>query len=333
MRSFLFKSIVTVTLLSSVTFAQKIYKQVGSYNLPGESGWDYLTFDSVGQRLFVTHGTSILVVDPQGKTLGEFPANGAHGVALVQDQNLGFSTNGKAATVTVFDLKTLKPIQDIKVSEGPDAIIYDGNSKHVLVMHGRSRSLEAINPSTKQLDATVPDLGKLEFAAAEPGKVYVNVEDKGEIAVIDSSTWKLVTRWKLDGCEEPGGLDIDVKNHVLFSACGNSEMMVVDTTSGKVLATVKTGDGTDAAAFDPGTGYAFASNGADANITVIKKNGSTWTVAENISTMKSARTMALDPKTHNLYTVGADFEPPPPGERRGKMKPGSFRLLVYQLAQ
>jgi len=320
-------------MLPSLGFAQQIYKQVGAYNLPGEGFWDYLTFDPVGQRLFVTHNTSIYVVDPQGKMLGEIPASGAHGVALVQDEGLGFSTNGRAGTVTVFDLKTLKPIQDIKVSEGPDAIIYDENSKHVIVMHGRSRSIEAINPGTKQVDATVPDLGKLEFGAGGPGKVYVNVEDKGEIAVVDSSTWKLTTRWKLDGCEEPGGLAYDAKNNVLYSACGNSKMMVVDANTGKVLATVKTGDGTDEAAFDPGTGYAFASNGADADITVVYKTGNSWDVAENVSTMKSARTMAVDTKTHNLYTVGADFDPPAPGERRGKMKPGTFKLLVYSLAK
>jgi YVTN family beta-propeller protein len=332
MHSFVQKSFITASLLSALAFGQNVYKQAGSYPLPGDTGWDYLTYDTTGNRIFIAHGTSILVVDPEGKKLGEVPANGAHGIAIVADKNLGFSSNGKAGTVTVFDLKTLAPIQDIKVGDNPDAIIYDQHSKHVLVMNGKSKDVMAIDPETKKVDATIPLSGKLEFAATAPGKAFVNVEDKGEIAVIDTKTWKATASWKLADCEEPSGLAINEKSDTLFTVCGNSKMLVIDAKNGKVISTVKTGDGTDAAGYDPGTGYAFASNG-EGTLTVVKKDGKGYAAAENVPTAKSARTMALDPNSHKVYVVAADFNPPAEGQRRGTIKPGTFRLLVFAPAK
>lgn len=321
------RTLIAVSLLSAFCGAQQ-YKQVGKYPLPGEGFWDYLTFDTAGNRLFVAHGSSILVVDPEGKKLGEIPADGAHGIALVPEENLGFSSNGHANTVTVFDLKTLKPIQQIATGEGPDAVIYDPYSKHVIVMNGHGKSISVIDPATKQVVATVPLGGKLEFAAALPGTVFVNVEDRGELAAIDSTSWKQTNRWKLEGCEEPGALAADQKNAILFDGCGNAKMLIIEAKTGKVLQTLPTGDGTDAAGFDPGLGNAFTSNGSG-TLTVVHKNDGAWGVVENVPTMKSARTMAVDPNSHKVFTVGAEFNPPPPGERRGTMKPGTFTLLVF----
>lgn len=326
------KSIIAASLLSALVFGQTIYKQVGTYSLPGDGGWDYLTYDASSNRIFIAHGTSILVVDPEGRKLGELPANGAHGTAIVADKNLGFSSNGKAGTVTAFDLKTLQPVQEIKVGENPDAIIYDQFSKHVLVMNGRSKEVMAIDPDTKKVDATIQLDGKLEFAAAAPGKAYVNVEDKGEIAVIDTKTWKKAATWKLADCEEPSGLAINEQQDTLFTVCGNSKMLVINAKTGKVISTVKTGEGTDAAGYDPGTGFAFASNG-EGTITVVKKDGKGYSVAENVPSAKSARTMTIDPNTHKVFVVAADFNPPAEGQRRGTMKPGTFRLLVFALAK
>ncbi len=325
MRNLLSPTAAIVLFLSTLSFGQSVYKQVATYPLPGDGGWDYLTYDTTGDRLFIARGTSILVVDPQGKQLGEIPAQGAHGIALVPEKNLGFSSNGKANTVTVFDLKTLKPIQDINVGEGPDSIIYDSYSKHVIVMNGRGKSLMAIDPDTRQVQATVPLGARLESAAAAPGKVYVDLEDTNELAVVDTKTWK-ADRWKLEGCEGPTGLAIDENSGTLFTTCGNAKMLVLDGKSGKVLATLKTGDGTDAAAFD--AGYAFAPNG-EGTLTVVGKSGGSYTVMENVPTMKSARTMTVDPKSHKVFLVGAEFNPPAPGQRRGTMKPGTFRLLVF----
>ena len=323
-------------LLSCGLLAQNAqpYKQVVKYTFGGEGGWDYVTFDPDGHRLFLAHSNVITVVDASnGNKLGEVPAQGAHGVALVPEKGRGFSSNGRAGTVTVFGLKDLKPIQDIKVGENPDAIIYDSNSKKVVVMHGRSKDVMVIDPETLQVTATIPLGGKLEFATADPGHIYVNVEDTGEIAAIDSKSWKAQNRWKLEGCEEPSGLAIDTKLNRLFSVCGNKKMEVVDSTSGKIVATLDTGGGTDAAAFDPGLKYAFASNG-EGTLTVVKEESADkYSVIGNVDTQWGARMMAFDSKTYRIYLVTAEFGPPAEGQRRPSVKPGTFQLLVYEPAK
>jgi len=329
-------AVVLVCLAAVAGLAQDLpYKQVGKYHLPGEGGWDYIKYDPDGNRLFIAHGTSILVASAEdGKTLGEIPAQGAHGVALVPDKGLGFATNGRAGTVTVFDLKTLTAKSEIKAGEGPDAIIYDEHSKRVIVMNGRSKDVMVINPETLKVEKSIPLGGKLEFAASDKGHVYVNVEDLGQIAVIDSKTWTATATWKLDGCEEPGGLAIDEKHGVLFSACGNAKMFLVSTSLGKVIGTVPTGDGTDAARYDSGLNYALASNGASGTLSVIRQNkDGNYESAGNVPTQKGARTMALDPKTHKVFLVTADFGPPVEGQRRPPILPNTFTLLVYAPAK
>jgi YVTN family beta-propeller protein len=304
------------------------YHQVAKFTLGGEGGWDYLTFDPDGNRVFIAHNNEILVVDANsGKKLGSVPADGAHGVALAAGK--GFSTNGRAGTVTVFDAHSLKPIQDIKVGENPDAIIYDPDSKDVIVMNGRSHDVTVIDPASLQVTQTIPLGGKLEFAATEPGHVFVNVEDTAEIADIDSKTWKVAHKWKLNGCEEPSGLAIDDKNDRLFTVCGNKVMLVVNAKDGSVVATLPTGDGTDGAGFDAGTGSAFASNG-EGTLTVVREGKSgKYEVAENVPTARGARTMTVDLKTHRVFTVTAELGPPAEGQRRPSIKPDTFSLLVY----
>jgi|SRR5579872_936543 len=321
---------VLALLLISTAYAKSTYKQVATFPLPGSEGWDYLTYDSGANRVFIAHGSSILVVNAaDGSKLGEIPAVGAHGIALVPDQNLGFSSNGRAGTVTAFDLKTLKPQQDIKVGENPDAIIYDPYSKYVLVMNGRSKDVMAIDPAALKVVQTIPMGGKLEFAVTAPGHAYVNVEDTGEVVSIDTKTWKVDQRWKLEGCEEPSGLAIDEKAERLFTVCGNAKMLVLNAKTGDVISTVPTGNGTDAAAFDRGLGFAFASNG-EGSLSVVKQAGEgKYSLAENVSTVKGARTMALDQATHKVYLVTAEFGPPAEGQKRPSIKPGTFKLLVY----
>lgn len=322
------RAIAVFALSLSSLAAAASYHQVAKYTLGGEGGWDYLTFDPDGKRVFIAHNKEILVVDANsGKKLGSVPADGAHGVALAAGK--GFSTNGRAGTVTVFDAQTLKPIQDIKVGENPDAIIYDPDSKDVIVMNGRSKDVMVIDPATLKVTQTIPVGGKLEFAAAEPGHVYVNVEDTAEIADIDSKSWKLAHKWKLSGCEEPSGLAIDAKKGRLFTVCGNKVMLVVNAKDGSVLATVPTGGGTDGAGFDPGNGSAFASNG-EGTLTVVRegKDGK-YAVAENVTTERGARTMTVDPKTHRVFTATAELGPPAEGQRRPTIKPDTFSLFVY----
>jgi len=329
-------SILIATFLLATATAQStpLYQQVAKFTVGGEGGWDYLTFDSAGNRIFVAHNSSVVVLDAaDGKKLGEIPTSGAHGVALVDEKNLGFATNGRAGTVTVFDARTLKPQQDIKVGENPDAIIYDKHSKRIIVMNGRSKDLMAIDPLTLKVVATVPLGGKLEFAAADSGHIYVNVEDTGEIASVDSKTWKADKRWKLKDCEEPSGLAIDEKLGHLFTVCGNKKMLIVDTQSGSQIASLPTGSGTDAAAFDPEAKLAFASNG-QGTLTVVRQSGEgKYEVAGNVDTARGARTMTLDPKTHKIYMATAEFGPPTEGQTRPSIKPGTFMILVFAPAK
>lgn len=323
------KRAIAVLLLSlSPLAAAASYHQVARYPLGGEGGWDYLTFDADGNRVFIAHNKEILAVDANsGKKLGSVPADGAHGVALAAGK--GFSTNGRAGTVTVFDAQSLKPIQDIKAGDNPDAIIYDPTSKDVIVMNGRSQDVMVIDPASLKVTQTIPLGGKLEFAAAEPGHIFVNVEDTAEIADIDSKTWKVAHRWKLSGCEEPSGLAIDAKKERLFTVCGNNVMLVVNAKNGSVLATVPTGGGTDGAAFDAATGFAFASNG-DGTLTVVREGqDGKYEVVENVTTARGARTLATDPASHKIFTATAELGPPAEGQRRPSIKPDSFALLVY----
>ena len=329
------KILSALLILAGAAVAQSappLYKQVARFQVGGEGGWDYITYDPTGDRLFVGHGAEITVVAASsGKKLGSVPASGAHGAAIVPQKNLGFSTNGRAGTVTVFDLKTLQPKQDIKAGENPDAVTYDPYSKMVIVMNGRSKDVMVIDPDSLKVVATVPLGGKLEAATSDPGHIYVNVEDLSEIVAIDSKTWKEVHRWKLTGCEEPSGMGIDEKQHRLFSVCGNKKMVVVDAVGGQILATLDTGAGTDGGGFDAELGYAFASNGRDGTLTVVKqdKDGK-YVVAGNIPTQAAARTMTVDPKSHRVFLPTAELGPPAEGQRWPSVKSGTFAILVYE---
>ncbi|HEY6185634.1 MAG TPA: YncE family protein [Terriglobales bacterium] len=325
-----FLMMLFLTTIAIAQSAPHLYKQVAKFEVGGDGGWDYINFDASSNRLFVGHSMEITVVDAaSGKKIGSIPANGAHGAIAIPEKNLGFSTNGRAGTVTVFDLKTLQPKQDIKAGENPDAIIYDQYSKKVIVMNGRSKDVMVIDPDSLKVVATVPLGGKLEAATSDPAHIYVNVEDTGEIASVNSKTWKEDHRWKLTGCEEPSGMGIDEKKHRLFSVCGNKKMVVLDSTSGQILAMLETGAGTDGGGFDPDLGYAFASNGADGSLTVVKSDKDKYAVAENVPTQRGARTMAVDPNSHRVFLPTAEFGPPAEGQSRPSIKPGSFVILVY----
>lgn len=316
-------------VFAALSYAQTpLYRQVDKFSLGGEGGWDYITYEPDGNRLFIGHNSAIYVVDAAtGKKLGEVPASGAHGAALVPDKGMGFSSNGRAGTVTAFDLKTLAPKAYIKVGENPDAIIYDKYSKKVLVMNGRSGELMAIDPVSLKVTATVPLGGKLEFAATDNGHIYVNIENTGEVAVVDFRNWKATQRWKLNGCEEPSGLAIDERAGRLFSVCAN-RIMKIETSTGRTVATLPTGNGTDGVAFDPATRLAFASDGEGTMTIVRETTDGHYEVVGNIDTQRGARTVTLDSRRHRVYLPAA-FGPPLQGQKRPSIKPGSFVILVY----
>jgi hypothetical protein len=313
------------------------YRLAKRLNLGGEGGWDYLTFDSRRRRVFVSRGTHTLVVDADGKKVGDIPnTQGVHGIALAPEFNRGFTSNGRANTVTIFELNSLKTIREIDVKgQNPDAILYDPASRRVFTFNGRSHDATAIDAKTGEIAGNIPLDGKPEFAQTDgAGHIFVNIEDKSEISEIDSHGLKVVNTWPLAPCQEPSGLAFDVAHKRLFAGCNNRMMAVVDSGSGKVVTTIPIGDGVDANAFDPGNGFVFASCGEGTLTVAHQDSPDKYTVVENAPTQKGARTMTLDPKTHTVYLVTAGFGPPPaptPDDPnpRPAILPDSFTLLIF----
>ena len=326
-----FVCLSAVLALAAATVATN-YKVVKTWKLGGDGGWDYLTADSEGHRLFIARATRVMVVDTEsGKQVGEIPETmGVHGIALDYEIARGFTSNGHEDTVSVFDLKSLVVEKKIKVGSGPDAILYDPFSKRVFTFNAKSHDTTAVDASKGEVVGKIELGGKPEFAATdEKGTVFVNIEDTSELVAFDSQKLAVKSRWKLTDCDEPTGLSIDLKNRRLFAGCGNKKMAIVDADSGKLLSSPAIGEGCDATRFDADLGLAFASAG-DGTITVIKDDGgSKFSVAQTVTTQKGARTMTLDTKTHRLFTVTANVGPLP--ER--KVEPDSFVVLVVESAR
>jgi len=258
-----------------------------------------------------------------------------HGIALAPELGRGFTSNGRADTVTVFDLKTFKVLDTIKVSgTDPDCITYDPVSKRVFTFNGHSANATVINAATGVVLATIPLGSKPEFAQADgKGHIFNNLEDTSELVEIDTEKLALMNRWPLKPCESPSGMAIDREHGHLFIGCHNKMMVMMDSTSGKVVASVPIGDGVDANAFDPGTRLAFSSCG-DGTVTIAREDSpDKLTVIQTLTTERGARTMALDPKTHKIYLSTAKFEAAPAtsegGRQRPKMVPDTFKVLVY----
>ncbi len=308
------------------------YKVAKTWKLGGDGGWDDLTVDSAGHRLFISRSTRVMVVDTEsGKQVGEIPDTpGVHGIALAPEIGRGFTSNGREDTVTVFDLKSLAVEKKIKVGSGPDAILYDPFSKRVFTFNGKSNDATAVDASKGEVAGKVELGGKPEFAVTdERGAVFVNIEDKSELVALDAKKLTVKSRWKLAGCEEPTGLAIDAKSRRLFAGCsGSKKMFVVDADNGKVLASPAIGEGCDGARFDADRGLAFASAG-DGTITIIKEdNANNFSVAQTVTTQKGARTMALDEKTHQLFTVTAAVTGTTRETR--KIEPDSFVVIAVE---
>jgi WD40 repeat protein len=307
------------------------YHVIKMIPVPGDDGWDYVAVDSAARRVYISHGTHVVVMNADTYAIeGDIPDTpGVHGIAIAPDLGRGFISSGRANTATIFDLKTLKTIGTAKTDANPDAIVYDNVSKRVFTFNGRGKNATVINATDGSVVGTIALGGKPEFAAADgKGKMFVNNEDTSEVMEIDTQKLTVTHRWPLAPCKSPSGLAMDLKNRRLFAGCDDKVMAVVNADTGKVIANLTIGDGVDATAFDPATDDAFASNG-DGTLSVIHEDSpDKFTVIDNVPTKKSARTMGLDLKTHNIFLPAADFDPPAPGERRGKMKPGSFVILV-----
>jgi len=329
MRRSLYTGLGALAAAAALSAAATGYHVVGEIQIGGEGGWDYLTVDSAARRLYVSHGTHVAVVDlDSNKVVGDIPDTpGVHGIAIAPELNKGFISNGRGNTVTIFDLKTLKSTGTAATGENPDSIRYDSTSGRVFAFNGRSKSATAIDAKSGSVAATIQLPGKPEFSVADgKGHVYVNIEDTNEIVEIDAAKATVTKKYSLSPCDGPSGLAIDTKSRRLMSVCSNRVMAVSDPDAGKVVATPAIGAGSDGAAFDPGTGYAFSSNG-DGTLTVVQQTGGKWEVVENIATERGARTIAIDEKTHKIYLPTAKTAPSQGGGRASYL-PNTFKVLV-----
>jgi len=313
------------------------YHMVRQISVPGDGGWDYLAYDPGTHQLFVSHGTEVDVVNPDsGTVVGRIPDTpGVHGIAFAPELDRGFVSDGRDTSVTIFDLHSLAVLQRVRVTgQNPDAIMYEPVTHRVFTFNGRSANATALDARTGAVLGTIALGGKPEFSVADgQGGVFVNIEDQGEVVAFDAGTLSERARWILPGCEEPSGLAYDAAHARLFSACGNGRMVILDSRSGRLVASVPIGDGVDAARFDAATGLAFASNG-EGTLTVIREvTPDGFRVQETVQTQPGARTMELDPVTHRVFLSVASFGRVPaataqqPRPRR-TVVPGSFGVLV-----
>jgi DNA-binding beta-propeller fold protein YncE len=318
--------------------AQTPYRLLKQISVGGEGGWDYLAVDPAARRLYVSHATKVVVIDlDKEAVVGEIADTpGVHGIAIAPELGLAFTSNGRESKASIVDLKTLKTLSKTDTGENPDAILYVPGMQEVYTFNGRGRSATVFAAKDGTLVATIPLPGKPEFAVLDPaaGRIYNNIEDKSEVVAIDIKTHAVVAEWPIAPGEEASGMAIDLKHHRLFLGCSNKLMVMMDSQTGKVVATVPIEGGVDANAFDPGTGLAFSSNG-EGTVTIAREEApGKLVVVQTLPTARSARTMTLDPKTHRIYLSAAELEPAPPQEpgaprQRPKMVPESFKVLVY----
>jgi hypothetical protein len=313
-----------------------VYRLLHKLTLGGEGGWDYFDVDPDSNHVFIPRDTHILVMDLNGQRVADIPGvHGAHAIAFAPGLRRAFlSTEG---SVSILDMQTLKIAGEVPLAgKDPDAILYDPSSKRVFTFNGGgTEDATAIDASTSKVLGNIPLGGKPETAQADgSGRIYVNVEDKNKIVAFDSQNLRTLASWPVAPCEEPAGLAIDVAHKRLFAGCHNQLMAELNYTNGKVVGTVPIGKGVDANRFDPGTGLAFASCG-DGTITVAHEDSpDRYRVIQTILTQRGARTMTLDPKTHRVITVSAQFGAPPAATPENphpypKVISKTFTMLVF----
>ena len=329
----------TVVALLGTTFSFSVsaqqgsgYKVVKTFHIASAGGWDYIAVGPGNNRLYVSHGTQVNILDETtGDSIGVIPNTaGVHGIAFVPSLGKGYTSNGRSNNVTVFDVKTNQVLTQVAVGQNPDAIMYEPFSKTVITCNGKSNDLTVFDPLTEKIVATIAVGGKPETAVTDnAGKLYVNVEDKNEIVVVNMKTNTVENHWSLAPAEGPTGLAIDLTTKRLFAGC-DKLLVVMDATNGKIVDKLTIGDGCDGVGYDSNLKNIFASCG-EGQLTVIHQdNSNKYTVIGNVPTKKSARTVAVNETLHTVYLPAADFGTAAPGERRAPMIPGTFQVLVVQ---
>jgi DNA-binding beta-propeller fold protein YncE len=329
------KSILAILSFSVLLFPAPSYKVVGRYPVPGVGGWDYITLDSAARRLYVSHSTQVDVLDADnGKLIGTIPDTpGVHGIAIASAFKHGFTSNGRENKVSMFDPTTLQLIKKIDVGKGPDGIYYDERTKRVFTNNHGSHDISAIDAATGDVVGTVKADGDGEEAVIGDGVIYVNSENTSEVLVFDPKSLEVKNRFPIGVAKTPTGLAFDPKTKRLFIGCNNgSKMVVMDAVTGKVINSFPIGARVDYGGFDPEARLIFFSCG-DGTLSIYhEKSADEYEDAGAVKTQPSARTMAFDPKTKNIFLPAAEIQETPPtepGKRPTRtVKPGSFVVLV-----
>ena len=337
-------SLAAALMLTSAALAQTApapapYHLLHTITIGGEGGWDYLSVDPAGEHLYLSHGTQVEVVElASQQVVGTIPNTpGVHGIEVVPGTGRGYITCGRNNTCVVFDLKSLQPIgQPIPTGPKPDALLVDAFSQRVFLFSNDGGQTTVLNTATGKVVGTAALGGDAEAAATDgQGHIFVNLEDKSEVIELNAKTLAVTHRYPLAPGEEPTGLAYDPQAGRLFSACHNEKLVVTDSRTGRQVAVLPIGQGVDGAAFDPSTNNIITSNGAAGTLTVIHQDSPTsYSVVATIPTQRGARTLAISPTTHHLFTCTADYGPTPPATAehphpRPSIVPGTFRVLEY----
>ncbi|WP_426669576.1 YncE family protein [Mucilaginibacter sp. McL0603] len=324
--------LISFALLPLCAMAQNPnYVADKTIQLTGNGGYDYAFIDQANHVLYASHGTAVNVVDLQTEKQVAVIENmkGVHGIAVVNELNRGFISDGKGSAVVAFDTKTFKTIKVIPITgKDADGIIYDPYSKKIFVFGGDDHAAMVVDPQELKQISTIELGGAPEFAVSDGnGLIYNNLEDKSSLNVIDAKAMKVIKNYPLNPCGGPTGLAIDKDNQRLFTVCReNKGMSVIDITTGKVVQTLPIGAGVDAVIYDAANKLVIASNG-DGTATVFKQNtADNYSLVQTITTQNRAKTMALDFSTHKLYFPVVDFQ-----KGTKTQIPDSFKLLVYRL--
>jgi len=332
------KKIIPVLTLLSAILTTAVYAQnkagyhiIKTFHIKSGGGYDYTMVDSASNRLYISHGTQVNVLDKTtGDSIGVIATDkDVHGIALVHALGKGYVTNGSANSVLVFDLKTFKVLAHVPAGTFADGILYDDYSKKIISCNGKSKNMTVIDPAIDKAIATIQLTGWPETATSDgKGKVYVNNAEKSEMDVIDANTFKVINSWPIAPGKSASGLSMDRTTMRLFAGCDNKLLIVMDANNGKVITSLPIGDECDAVGFDKKLKTVYSSNG-DGTLTIIKEwSANKFTVAQNLQTKKGARTNAVDQITHLVYLPTGEFVPKKAESFRPSIIPGTFQVLV-----
>jgi DNA-binding beta-propeller fold protein YncE len=323
-------------LTTGLSYAQNkpAYHISGIFSIKGSGGYDYMTVDAASEKLYVTHGSEVIILNKNtGDSLGVIKSKkDVHGIALVPAFGKGYISNGTLNEVLVFDLISNKILKSVPTGKFADAIFYDEFSNKVITCNGMSKNMTVIDPAGDTVVATIQLSGWPETAVSDgKGNIYVNNAEKAEMDVIDATTFKITHQWPNKPGTGATGLTIDRETMRLFATCDNKRMIVMDATNGKIITSFPIGDGADGAGFDNSLKTVYSSNG-EGTLTIIKEiSADKFILNGNVVTKRGARTITVDQKTHKVYLPSGLFKPASKETFRPEIIPGTFKILVVEM--